>query len=80
MEPSGEQARYSKTIKQYALLSQKEPHVEVHTRLDDGTCRITKFVGFDATFDLPGLDRGIRFAGLSDGVFDEPPPVAIHSL
>jgi len=65
------QYRRTPSIKQYALLSQTEPLIEVHTRHDDGTWRITEFEGLDATLDLTALDCRIPLADLYDGVFDE---------
>lgn len=63
--------RRTPSVKQYALWSQNEPLIEVHTRHDDGTWRITEFEGLDATLDLTALDCRIPLADLYDGVFDE---------
>lgn len=63
--------RRTPTIKQYALLSQTEPLIEVHTRHDDGSWRITEFEGLEATLDLTSLDCRIPLADLYGGVFDE---------
>lgn len=63
--------RRTPSIKQYALVSQSEPLIEVHTRHDDGSWRITEFAGTDAILDLTSLDCRIPLADLYDGVFDE---------
>jgi len=63
--------RLTPTLRQYALLSQETPLIEVHTRHDDGTWRITEFEGLDATLDLTALNCRIPLADLYDGVFDE---------
>lgn len=63
--------RRTPSIKQYALLSQSEPLIEVHTRNDDGSWRISEFDGLEATLDLTSLDCKIPLADLYEGVFDE---------
>ena len=69
----GEKARLyraSPTVKQYALLSQDQPLIEIHTRHDDGTWRITEVSGLESVCEFSSLDCRIPFSDLYEGVLD----------
>ena len=69
----GEKARLyraSPTVKQYALLSQDQPLIEIHTRHDDGTWRITEVSGLESVCEFSSLDCSIPLSDLYEGVLD----------
>ena len=62
--------RASPTIRQYALLSQDSPRVELHTRGEDGAWRISDVSGLDVDCEFTSLDCRIPMAALYEGVLD----------
>ena len=64
------QYRASPSVKQYALLSQDQPLIEIHTRHDDGTWRITEVSGLETVCEFSSLDCRIPLADLYEGVLE----------
>ncbi len=62
--------RASPTLKQYALLSQDQPLVELHTRHEDGSWRISEVSGLDLDCAFSSLDCQVPMAALYEGVLD----------
>jgi len=60
--------RASASLRQYALVSQEQPWVEIHTRDDAGFWRITETRGLDAECEFTGLDCRVPMAALYEGV------------
>ena len=62
--------RASPTLQQYALLSQDQPLVELHTRDADGTWRISEVSGLEGDCAFASLDCHVPMADLYEGVLD----------
>ncbi|MFN0103960.1 MAG: Uma2 family endonuclease [Bryobacteraceae bacterium] len=60
--------RASPSLRQYALLSQDEPWVEIHTRDEAGFWRISDVRGLDGDCEFTGLDCRVPMAALYEGV------------
>ena len=63
--------RASGSLRQYALLSQEQPWVEIHTRDEAGYWRISETRGLEADCELTGIDCRIPMALLYEGVPEE---------
>lgn len=53
------QYRRIDTLRDYVLISQTEPRVEVFSRLTNGKWTLAEFVGLEATCQIPGVDAEI---------------------
>lgn len=62
--------RLSPTLRQYALVSQNRPLVEIHTRGEDGKWWIRDVSGLDAECAFSSLDCSVPMAALYDGVLE----------
>ena len=64
------------SFREYVLVSQKEPLVEVFFRRDDGIWQLTPVSGLDASVDLQSLGITLHLAEVFDRVeFPEKPPL-----
>jgi Uma2 family endonuclease len=75
------QYRTLASIKEYVLVSQSEPRMEVFHRQNDGHWLLSEAIGLDATCRFESLDCGILLADVYDkvtfragGVLDSPRP------
>ncbi len=64
--------RASPSIRQYALISQDQPWVEIHTRDEAGFWRISEVRGLKAVCDFTGIECRVPMAALYEGVLGEP--------
>lgn len=62
--------RLSPTIRQYALISQDRPMVEIHTRAENGQWWISEVIGLDAGCAFSSLDCSVPMAALYEGVLE----------
>lgn len=60
--------RLSPTLQQYALICQDKPLVEIHTRCEDGSWRITEVMGLAADCAFSSLECSVPMAALYEGV------------
>jgi len=58
------------SIRQYALLSQDRPEVELHTRGENGIWRISDVSGLDADCPFSLLECSVPMAALYEGVLE----------
>jgi Uma2 family endonuclease len=63
--------RSSPSIRQYALLSQEQPWVEIHTRDEAGFWRISETRGLQADCEFTGIDCRVPMAALYEGVLEK---------
>ena len=63
--------RASGSLRQYALISQEQPWVEIHTRDEAGYWRISETCGLEADCELTGIDCRVPMAALYEGVLEE---------
>jgi Uma2 family endonuclease len=61
--------RLSPSIRQYALIAENRPLVEIHTRAAAGHRWISEVVGLDADCAVSSLECRILMAALYEGVF-----------
>ena len=66
------QCRTIESLREYVLVSQTEPRLEVFLRLSDGSWNLREFVGMDAVCHLAGIDCNIALADVYEGVTLEP--------
>ena len=64
--------RASPSIRQYVLISQDQPWVEIHTRDEAGFWRISEVRGLEAVCDFTGIECRVPMAALNEGVLGEP--------
>ena len=64
--------RASPSLRQYALISQDQPWVEVHTGDEAGFWRISEVRGLEAVCDFTGIECRVPMAALYEGVLGEP--------
>ncbi len=62
--------RLSPSVRQYALVSQDRPLIEIHTRDADGTWRISEVVGLDADCTFSSLECAVPMTALYEGVLE----------
>ncbi|MCX6603772.1 MAG: Uma2 family endonuclease [Acidobacteria bacterium] len=62
--------RLSPTIRQYALVSQDRPLVEIHTRGADGNWWISEVMGLEAECAFSSLECSVPMAALYEGVLE----------
>ncbi len=60
--------RLSPRLRQYALVCQDKPLVEIHTRGEDGYWRIGEVSGLDSDCAFSSLDRSVPMAAIYEGV------------
>lgn len=66
------QYRTIESLREYVLVSQTEPRMEVFLRQSDGSWNLREFVGMDAVCHLAGIDCNIALADVYEGVTLEP--------
>lgn len=62
--------RGTPSLKQYALIAQSRPFIELHTRHEDGTWRITEVSGLDVECEFESLGCRVPMEKLYRRVFD----------
>jgi Uma2 family endonuclease len=62
--------RGSPTVRQFALIAQDRPLIELHTRQEDGTWRVSEVSGLEGDCELASLDCRVPMAGLYEGVLE----------
>jgi len=62
--------RLSPTLRQYALVCQDRPLIEIHTRGEDGFWRISGVSGLDCDCATSSLDCSVPMAALYEGVLE----------
>lgn len=67
-----QQYRQISSLREYVLVSQNEPRIEVQRWQDDGPWTISDYAGVDAILELPSLDCAIPFAEIYRRVDFEP--------
>lgn len=60
--------RASPTLRQFALISQDEPSVEIHTRDEAGIWRKSEVTGLEGECAFTGIDCAVPMAALYEGV------------
>ncbi len=63
--------RASPSLRQYALISQDQPLVEIHTRDEGGFWRISEVAGLEGDCEFTGIDCRVAMASLYEGALDE---------
>jgi Uma2 family endonuclease len=63
--------RASGSLRQYALVSQEQPWVEIHTRDEAGFWRISETRGLAADCEFTGIDCRVPMAALYEGVLEK---------
>ncbi len=63
--------RLSPSIRQYALVSQDQPLIEIHTRAADGHWWISEVTGLDADCAFSSLECTVPMAAIYEGVLEE---------
>jgi hypothetical protein len=59
------------SLRQYALVSQEQPWVEIHTRDEAGFWRISETRGLEADCEFTGIDCRVPMAALYEGVLEK---------
>jgi len=62
--------RATPSVRQFALISQTRPLVEIHTRNEDGSWLLTEVMGLEADCAFSSLECSVPMAALYDGVLD----------
>jgi len=62
--------RTSPSVRQYALISQDKPRVEIHTRAEDGTWILSEVSGLDGEVAIASLGCRVPMAALYRGVLE----------
>ncbi len=62
--------RLSPTLRQYALICQDKPLVEIHTRCEDGSWRITEVMGVEGVCAFSALGCEVEMAAVYEGVLE----------
>lgn len=60
--------RLSPSLRQYALVNQDRPLVEIYTRQDDGSWRITEVMGLEKECAFSALECSVPMAAIYEGV------------
>jgi Uma2 family endonuclease len=63
--------RATGSLRQYALISQEQPWVEIHTRDEAGFWRITETRGLDADCEFTGIECRVTMTALYEGVLEQ---------
>ena len=63
--------RASRSLRQYALVSQEQAWVEIHTRDEAGFWRISETRGLEADCEFTGIDCRVPMAALYEGVLEK---------
>jgi Uma2 family endonuclease len=71
-------ARYRRmeSLREYVLVSQEAPHVEVFRRQEDGHWVLTEYFGLDSVCRLESIDCAIPLAGIYERVEFTPDQLA----
>ncbi len=56
------------SLRDYVLISQTEPRIEVFSRMPDGKWTFTEFVGSEAICRIPAVDAEVKLAYLYRGI------------
>jgi Uma2 family endonuclease len=62
--------RLSPTLRQYALICQDKPLVEIHSRCEDGSWRITEVMGLEGECAFSSLECSVPMAAIYEGVLE----------
>ena len=62
--------RATPSLRQYAMISQDEPWVEIHTRDESGRWWISEATGLDDVCEFTGIDCVVPMAALYEGALD----------
>ena len=62
--------RATPSLRQYAMISQDEPWVEIHTRDESGRWWISEATGLDGVCEFTGIDCVVPMAALYEGALD----------
>ncbi|MBY0502948.1 MAG: Uma2 family endonuclease [Bryobacteraceae bacterium] len=62
--------RLGPTLRQYALISQDRPMVEIHTRAENGQWWISEVIGLEADCSFSSLECSVPMAAMYEGVLD----------
>jgi Uma2 family endonuclease len=68
--PKSHEYRATPTIRQFALISQVRPLVEIHTRNEDGSWLLIEVMGLEAECAFSSLDCSVPMASLYEGVLE----------
>ena len=63
--------RATRSLRQYALISQDQPWVQIHTRDEAGVWQISEVSGLDGVCAFTGIDCAVPMAALYEGVIEE---------
>jgi Uma2 family endonuclease len=63
--------RATGSLRQYALISQEQPWVEIHTRDEAGFWRITEARGLEAECEFTGIDCRLPMTALYEGALEQ---------
>ena len=63
--------RATASLRQYALISQDQPWVQIHTRDEAGSWQTSEVSGLDGVCAFTGIDCAVPLAGLYEGVLEE---------
>ena len=63
--------RATASLRQYALISQDQPWVQIHTRDEAGAWQISEVNGLDGVCAFTGIDCAVPMAALYEGVLEE---------
>ena len=69
--PKSREYRATGSLRQYALISQEQPWVEIHTRDEAGFWRITEARGLEAECEFTGIDCRVPMTALYEGVLEQ---------
>ena len=62
--------RATPSLRQYAMISQDEPWVEIHTRDESGRWSISDATGLDGVCEFTGIDCAVPMAALYEGALE----------
>ena len=63
--------RATRSLRQYALISQDQPWVQIHTRDEAGSWQISEVNGMDGVCAFTGIDCTVPMAALYEGALEE---------
>jgi len=62
--------RATASLRQYALISQDQPWVQIHTRDEAGAWQTSEVSGLDGVCEFTGIDCAVPMAALCEGVLE----------
>ena len=63
--------RATRSLRQYALISQDQPWVQIHTRDEAGSWQVSEVSGLDGVCAFTGIDCAVPMATLYEGALEE---------